>query len=104
MIGNDDGNCAGVDDHLLREIIQARRWFDDLANGQAASVTELARPSGISALYISKKISLAFLAPDITETIVSGTQPISLTPEALKRACPLSFPVSWDEQRAKLLT
>lgn len=101
VIGNDDSNGASVNDRLLREIIQARRWFDDLANGRAASITELARSSGISAPYISKKISLAFLSPDITEMIVSGTQPIGLTPEAIKRACPL--PMSWDEQRAALL-
>ena len=72
-----------------------------LANRRVASIADLARISGVSAPYISKKISLAFLAPDITEMIVTGTQPMRLTPEALKRACPL--PVSWNEQRALLI-
>ena len=43
-------------------------------------------------------ISLAFLAPDIVETIIDGMQPMSLTPEGLKKACPL--PASWEEQHA----
>jgi site-specific DNA recombinase len=101
VIGQDDAKDAKVDSRLVQEIIQARQWFDDLANRRVASIADLARLSGISAPYISKKISLAFLAPGITEMIVTGTQPIRLTPEKLKRACPLS--VSWDEQRALLI-
>ena len=101
VIGQDDSKDAKVDNRLVRELVQARQWFDDLANRRVASIADLARISGVSAPYISKKISLAFLAPDITEMIVTGTQPMRLTPEKLKRACPL--PVSWDEQRALLI-
>jgi DNA invertase Pin-like site-specific DNA recombinase len=102
VIGQEDAKDAKVDSRLVREIVQARQWFDDLANWRVASIADLARISGVSAPYISKKISLAFLAPDITEMIVTGTQPMRLTPEALKRACPL--PVSWDEQRTLLIS
>jgi len=49
---------------------------------------------------VSRRISLAFLAPDIVEQIMSGTKPLEITPERLKQVCPL--PVSWDEQRALL--
>jgi DNA invertase Pin-like site-specific DNA recombinase len=101
VIGQEDAKDAKVDSRLMRELVQARQWFDDLANRRVASIADLARISGVSAPYISKKISLAFLAPDITDMIATGTQPMRLTPEALKRACPL--PVSWDEQRALLI-
>ena len=101
VIGQEDAKDAKVDSRLVREVVQARQWFDDLANCRVASIADLARLSGVSAPYISKKISLAFLAPDITEMIVTGTQPMRLTPEALKRACPL--PISWNEQRALLI-
>ena len=90
VIGQED---AKADSRLVREIVQARQWFDDLASLRVASIADLARISGVSAPYISRKISLTFLAPDIAEMIVTGTQPMRLTPEALKRACPL--PVSW---------
>ena len=86
---------------LVGEILRARRWFDALSSGEVPTIATLARTEGVSASYISLKISLAFLAPDIVETIIDGMQPMSLTPERLKKACPL--PASWEEQRAFLL-
>lgn len=88
------------DPRLVGEILRARRWFDALSSGEAPTIAALARAEGVSASYVSLKISLAFLAPDIVETIMDGTQPPALTPERLKKACPL--PASWEEQRALL--
>ena len=99
VIGNDDK--AKIDKRLLREIVQARQWFADLSSGRISSIADLSRKSGYNAAHVSRRISLAFLAPDVTHLIATGTQPLSLTPERLKRACPL--PVSWEEQRALLL-
>lgn len=99
VIGNDDK--AKIDKRLLREVVQSRKWFEDLSSGRISSIAELARKSGCNAAHVSRRISLAFLAPHVTNLIVSGTQPLSLTPERLKQACPL--PVSWDDQRALLL-
>ncbi len=98
----DDDIKPTPDTSLIREIVQAHRWFEDLSRGHASSIAELARKSGCNAAHVSRRISLALLAPDITELILSGTQPPELTPERLKRACPL--PTSWDEQRALLLS
>ena len=101
VIGNDTEARANVDKRLIREIVQARHWFADLVAGHASGIADLARRSACNAAHVSRRISLAFLAPDVTEMILSGTQPLELTPERLKQACPL--PVSWDEQRALLL-
>jgi site-specific DNA recombinase len=89
------------DKRLIRDIIQARQWFADLVAGRAGGIADLARRSACNASHVSRRITLAVLAPDIVEMILSGTQPIDLTPERLKQACPLS--VSWGEQRAQLL-
>ena len=43
---------------------------------------------------------LAFLAPDIVATILTGTQPVELTTEVLLRRTDL--PLAWAEQRALL--
>ena len=89
------------DPRLVGEILRARRWFEVLSSGTAPTIAALARTDGVSASYVSLKISLAFLAPDIVEAIIDGSKPVSLTPERLKKACPL--PASWEEQRALLL-
>ena len=79
----------------------ARRWFHDLAAGRAKGIADLAHKSKCSAAHVSRRITLAFMAPDIVNKILAGRQPLELTPERLKKACPL--PVSWEEQRALLL-
>ena len=43
---------------------------------------------------------LAFLAPELVEAILEGTQPVGLTAEDLKRAGDL--PLLWNEQRAQV--
>ena len=101
VIGNDTEARVNIDKRLIREIVQARRWFTDLVAGRGRGIADLAKRSACNAAHVSRRISLAFLAPDVTEMILSGTQPLELTPERLKRACPL--PLSWDEQRALLL-
>jgi hypothetical protein len=100
---DETGDQPESDPHprLIGEILRARRWFDALSSGEVPTIAAIAKAEGVSASYISLKISLAFLAPDIVETIIDGTQPMSLTPERLKKACPL--PASWEEQRALLL-
>jgi hypothetical protein len=98
VIGNDDIDQAKPTAASFRS--RPRPAVDDLLNGRASSITELARDK-CSAPYISRKINLAFLAPDILQSIIAGTQPRSLTQERLKKVCPL--PISWREQHAVLL-
>ena len=45
-------------------------------------------------------VDLAFLAPEIVEAILAGTQPVDLTAEALTKRTDL--PLSWAEQKALL--
>ena len=102
IIGNDDQESSSPNKRLVQEIVQARQWFHDLASGRAKGIADLARQSKCNAAHVSRRISLAFMAPDIVEKIFTGTHPLELTPERLKKACPL--PVSWEEQRALLLS
>ena len=50
--------------------------------------------------YVGRLIRLAFLAPDIVESIVEGRQPTTLTAEALTRH--IALPLSWRSQRTVL--
>lgn len=47
-----------------------------------------------------RKVPLALLAPDITEAILDGRQPLDLSLERLLSLMPL--PLSWVEQRSVL--
>lgn len=72
-----------ADPSLLKAIVRARGWFDDLLTGKAANLTALAKRDGVSDSYICNVLPLAFLAPDIIEAIVSGHQPPNLRAEKI---------------------
>lgn len=86
---------------LIRAVCLARAWATRLASGEAASVLAIARESGFCNHYAAKLISLAWLAPDITEAILDGHQP-----SALKLASLLKHPLpsDWAEQRRLFAT
>ena len=86
---------------LVQRLIEARtRVADYLDPGQGLSLSAIARRAGVHVGDVSRALQLAFLAPDLVEAILDGTQPVALTPERLKRAREL--PLLWDEQRAML--
>ena len=45
VIGNGDENKVLIDKRLIHEIVQARRWFEDLVAGRASGIADLARRS-----------------------------------------------------------
>jgi len=91
---------ARVDPALVKAIVRARQWFEQVASGQAESSAEIARAEGIGRRYVANLIPLAFLAPDIVASILSGTQPVELTTEVLTKR--VDLPLDWADQRAQL--
>ncbi len=86
---------------LVRRLIEARTHVADyLDPSQGLSLSAIARRAGAHVGDVSRALQLAFLAPDLVEAILDGTQPVALTHERLKRAGEL--PLLWDEQRAML--
>jgi DNA invertase Pin-like site-specific DNA recombinase len=84
-----------VDRSLVRAIVWARDLRQRLEQ-EGASLDELARQEGCSRPYVSSMIKLAYLAPTITQAILDGTQPTSLTlADLMKR----DVPVNWTDQR-----
>jgi site-specific DNA recombinase len=55
---------------------------------------------GLAVRYVGRLIRLAFLAPDIVESIVEGRQPTSLTAEVLTRH--IELPLEWRSQKTAL--
>jgi hypothetical protein len=95
------GRTRGVrDPRLCRLIVQAHRWFNQLASSETASVRAIARQENIHECDVSRNLRLAFLAPDIVEAILDGHQPVELTTETLRRLPRL--PTDWESQRRLL--
>jgi len=66
---------------------------------RALSISDIARSEGADVGDVSRSLQLAFLAPDLVEAILNGTQPVALTCERLKRA---DLPLLWKDQQAAL--
>ena len=85
---------SNVDMVLLRNVAKAHRWLEMLKQGQ--SFAEIAEQEKLSARRVQQLIDHAFLAPDITRSVIAGKQPHGLTTEYLQRS---EIPENWAEQR-----
>ncbi len=101
IVGEVTSKTRSPDGQLVQLISDGHRWFADLSQGRAKTIAAIAKRDNQQVSHVSRTLSLAFLAPDIVDMILAGTQPATLTPERLKAARPL--PLEWDLQRLKLL-
>lgn len=101
VIGDIDETDLAIDHEMISLIRRARCWFEDLKTGRAASIAAIARRDNVHIPEVSRSISLAFLAPEMVEMILSGRQPRQLTVERLRACRPLPF--DWQQQRDLLL-
>jgi site-specific DNA recombinase len=92
--------ATNQDSNLIKAIVRAQSWFELLKSRQVESITDLAQREGMNRTYASRLVPLAFLAPDITESILDGRQPVDLSLDRLLALMPL--PLKWDEQRTAL--
>jgi hypothetical protein len=91
---------ARVDQALLKTMVRAHKWFNDLVSGRVNNFAEIASQEGIDKSYVSRVMNLAFLAPDIIESIISGRQPADLNVEKLTKR--IDLPLDWEQQRQLL--
>jgi hypothetical protein len=94
------GSSTRRDAKLVSLLADAHRWIDDLGQGRAVSLRDLARQYNRDVGEVSRALPLAFLAPDIVDAILHGRQAIELTPRQLLRIGTL--PHRWDDQRRRL--
>jgi site-specific DNA recombinase len=99
--GGISGSAPRIDSAILKAAARARRWFDDLVSGRAASMLEIGKREGVGKRHVSRMIRLAFLAPAIVESIAEGRQPPELTAQFLSTGRG-NLPLSWQAQE-KLL-
>ena len=88
--------------HFDRPLIAAlRRAHRELASRgiNPGKRDGLAQACGLPDPYLRRIVALAFLAPDIQESILTGRQPVGLS---LKRLTEIQLPLDWREQRKRL--
>jgi site-specific DNA recombinase len=83
---------------LVHALARAHLWLKALTDGTYKSIEELASAAKWNPKVVRKVLRLAFLAPDITEAIILGSQPMSLTVSELQGIAAFT----WDEQRRLL--
>lgn len=97
VIGQTKHQKPKSDQQLIMLIAKAHEFLNKLTNGSASSISELAKNHSQSASQISRMLQFTFLAPDIIESVLAGTQPADLTAEKLRRLSHL--PLNWNEQK-----
>jgi site-specific DNA recombinase len=95
VIGSD--SPSRVDPALIKAIVRARGWFNELVSGRATTLTQIARRDGIDLGSLSRLLNITFLAPSIIESIMAGHQPADLTVEKLAKR--VDLPLDWAEQK-----
>ena len=97
MIDPAHRQTAKPDPVLIKAVVQANNWLEQLMSGQANTLREIAEREELPERYLRRLLELAFLAPDITESILNGHQPEDLTLKHL--ICRIKLPPAWDQQR-----
>jgi site-specific DNA recombinase len=84
---------------VVNAVARAHDWIGKIIRGEAANTPDIAAETGLDVRYVRRHISLAFLAPDITEAILEGTQASRVSLSSWLG----SPPIDWLEQRASLM-
>ncbi|GAC1419065.1 MAG: hypothetical protein NVSMB62_11400 [Acidobacteriaceae bacterium] len=80
---------------LVKAVARAHQWLDTILRGELPNQSAIAQQSGVHKRYVGRVMQLAFLAPDMTEAILEGSQPPHLSLEAFRT----DIPADWAQQR-----
>lgn len=84
-----------VDDTLLNAVVKAFSWREKLEK-EDMSVSDLAKRLKIDRGYVTRIMNFTYLAPDIIEAILLGSQPGNLKISDIMKQ---PIPFAWSEQR-----
>ncbi len=84
---------------LIKALCRAHQWREWIEDGEIATLEELATRVHHDRKYVHQILKLAFLAPDVQRTILTGRQPKALS---LRVLADMDLPLRWSEQRTLL--
>ena len=80
-------------------LMRAHRWLAMLEEGEAASLSDIARREGTDVSYVARVLNLTTLAPEIVEAILDDTLPDSIALNCIA----INPPGSWLQQVNELI-
>ena len=83
---------------LVQSVVRAHAWVRSLRDGIYESVEMLAEANRLHPKVIRQSLRLAFLSPNVTSTILAGSQPAALSLAQI----PKLLPLPWTEHRRLL--
>jgi len=96
IISESNQKEPNINSQLVKAITRSHYWNNLLYSGKAKNIPDIQKLENFNdGSYISEILKLKFLAPDITESILNGNQPIDLNIKKLRRIKTLD----WEEQR-----
>jgi site-specific DNA recombinase len=93
LVTNSADRHREPDPDLIQLALRAHRYLALLVDGQGRTITDVAMVESVGASEVSRILPLAFLSPLVVDSILAGSQPISLTAQRLSRTPDL--PASW---------
>jgi len=100
---HDNGAAAtadGVDLTLIRLIVQARGWWQQMS-AQGLDPSTLAAKEGVSVSYIVRVLRLTFLSPAVIEAVLDGRLRAGVDSTALLDI--RAIHPSWEEQERRCM-
>ena len=92
-----DPNAPRKDETMIQAISQAFRW-QELQERTGLNIAELAKKEKFDRTYMGRILKLCYLAPEIIQAILDGTQPPLLNLQNFTRS---QIPVLWSDQLKK---
>ncbi len=87
-----------VDRTLVKAIVQGRGWWQELLADNTLTLDAIGQREGITSPYVLRVVRLAFLSPQMLDSIIAGTQPAHLS---LKRLIATDgVAARWDHQQS----
>ena len=84
-----------LDQKLVQALVRAHGWAESLASGEFGSVEELAGSVNLHPKVVRSEIRLAFLAPEITDSVLTASWSFGLAD--LRKISALSWQKQLDE-------
>jgi len=87
---------ANTDPKLVKAIVRAHGWLEQLSSGRQSSIEQLAAAANYNPKVVRQGLRLAFLAPEMTDAAFQGAVHLKL------KQIPKLLPLSWREQRQSI--